>query len=390
MSKISAYYGEFLISPVPLELSLNYCSHRCSYCFANLNKPDRNASAKEIITQIANSHKNTSYESLLLANKAAVLISNRVDPFAESNYRIALPIIEMLQSNGNPVVFQTKGGKGIDKCLDSLNYKTLWYISISFWDDEKRKKIEPAAPSISERLELVKELKQQGHDVIIGINPLCPDWLPESEFESLLEKLQELNIKNLWISSLHLNSQQIASMPDYDRAKYSQELLNDAKSKNQTRLLDYLELCCLKAKKNNFSVLSITLGMHDPIFQNAHNLLGSSLIPTFSDFKNNLIETYSKTLIESQEEEIKYIAFDFDLLWDYLRHPYFLHESTQHRGYLMVHDRTFVRVGDKKLKLPKTLKGILRIMYEKNKLEKMFGVDKIELNNQIAYLLEIN
>ena len=38
---IEPYFGEFLINPVPLELSFNYCSHKCAYCFANLNKPDR-------------------------------------------------------------------------------------------------------------------------------------------------------------------------------------------------------------------------------------------------------------------------------------------------------------------------------------------------------------
>lgn len=43
---ISPYYGEFMVSPCPLELSFNYCSHGCVFCFANLNKPLRNFDAK--------------------------------------------------------------------------------------------------------------------------------------------------------------------------------------------------------------------------------------------------------------------------------------------------------------------------------------------------------
>lgn len=38
---LDVYYGEFLINPIPLELSLNYCSHKCAYCFANVNQPGR-------------------------------------------------------------------------------------------------------------------------------------------------------------------------------------------------------------------------------------------------------------------------------------------------------------------------------------------------------------
>jgi DNA repair photolyase len=46
---IEPYWGEFLISPIPLELSLNYCSHKCAYCFANLNDPKRTSDVKAIM-----------------------------------------------------------------------------------------------------------------------------------------------------------------------------------------------------------------------------------------------------------------------------------------------------------------------------------------------------
>ena len=46
---LDTYWGEFLTSPAPMELSLNYCSHGCEYCFANINTPDRKADVKAIL-----------------------------------------------------------------------------------------------------------------------------------------------------------------------------------------------------------------------------------------------------------------------------------------------------------------------------------------------------
>lgn len=38
---IRAYAGEFLTSPAGLELSMNWCGHACTYCFANLGRKRR-------------------------------------------------------------------------------------------------------------------------------------------------------------------------------------------------------------------------------------------------------------------------------------------------------------------------------------------------------------
>ena len=40
---IVPYWGELFVSPAPLEMTLNHCSHACAYCFANLNDPQRRA-----------------------------------------------------------------------------------------------------------------------------------------------------------------------------------------------------------------------------------------------------------------------------------------------------------------------------------------------------------
>ena len=108
---IEPYWGELLTSPCPLEMSLNYCSHKCAYCFANLNKPDRKADAARISRFIADFRNRKSWAATLMKNQYPIVISNRVDPLAVSNDAIALPLTQQLVEIGCPVAIQTKGGR---------------------------------------------------------------------------------------------------------------------------------------------------------------------------------------------------------------------------------------------------------------------------------------
>lgn len=95
---IQAYSGEYLISPIPMEMSMNYCSHKCAVCFANLNQPNRKLDFKDFVSALKTSEKGKTLRSYLLKNKYPVLLSNRVDPFALSNYKQLNAIVEMLDT----------------------------------------------------------------------------------------------------------------------------------------------------------------------------------------------------------------------------------------------------------------------------------------------------
>ena len=168
------FYGEFLVSPVPLELSFNYCSHSCAYCFANLNKRDRRADIAATMNTLATYRQRSTLTAILLQQGYPVLVSNRVDPFAASNYRQFLPVLEVMSDLGIPVAIQTKGGRGIDQALDLLTSPTVFYITIESDQDEVVKRIAPGAPSIAERFELIALLRSKGHPVVVGWNPCVP------------------------------------------------------------------------------------------------------------------------------------------------------------------------------------------------------------------------
>ncbi len=206
---IQAYWGEFSVSPVPLEVSLNYCSHRCEFCFANLNTPDRTADMPAIMRLLANYENRKSVEALLLRAGYPVLASNRVDPFAHSNFQQSVPMFRMMAETGIPFAIQTRGGRGIDEVL-TFAPPSVWYVSIAQTDDELRKKLEPGAPSLDERYELIDKLTDAGHRVVLGLNPLVPEWCPDPSL--VLERARDAGAEGVWIEGLHLSGRQVERM----------------------------------------------------------------------------------------------------------------------------------------------------------------------------------
>lgn len=232
MSIIEPYWGEFLISPIPLELSLNYCSHKCGYCFANLNDPKRHGDVKKIMRFLSDYHNRDTLSAVLMQEGYPICISNRSDPFAYSNAKQIMPILETLAGIGAQVTFQTKGGNGIERAID-LFPKSVWYISISFANDDLRRKIEPGAPSIASRFDLMEKVIAAGGRVIIGLNPAVPEWLSNDDIESVLKAAAERGVEGAWIEELHLNSRQIGNMSQAERRAIGMDILDRAKKRKK-------------------------------------------------------------------------------------------------------------------------------------------------------------
>jgi DNA repair photolyase len=213
---ITSFYGEFLVNPVPLEWSGAYCSHACPYCFANLNSeyrkqtkgvPLRYADVKNTINLIQQQYERDSMEAFWLREGYPVLLSNKVDPFSNSNYRTALPLINLMAEMDIPMAFQTKGGRGIDEALEVIK-PSVWYITIEFSDESLARQLEPAAPSIESRYELIAKLRDRGHEVVLGLNPLSVEWCPEPE--KILQRCKDLGVWGVWTELLHFNKDQAA------------------------------------------------------------------------------------------------------------------------------------------------------------------------------------
>jgi DNA repair photolyase len=224
---IRPYAGEFLVSPAGLELSMNWCGHACTYCFANWFKPDRRADIRGIVGLLAEHHKRRSREARLLQARVPMLVSNHVDPFAGTNAVQFEPIWEMCVELSIPLAWQTRGAhKAHRPILERVVRETprsVWYISIPMLDDDVRRQVEPHAPSIGSRLELVQQLIEAGHVVTVGVNPLTVDWLPK--FEPLLDQLKAAGVWGVWIQVPYFSKSFKGNLDDKARSRLGEQFI---------------------------------------------------------------------------------------------------------------------------------------------------------------------
>lgn len=292
---IYPYVGDYLISPVPLQLSFNWCSHACSYCFANLNTPGRSFDLPEFQKQLKAIRSNNGLQSVLLRQQYPVLISNLVDPFATSNYGIAANVIEQLSIMGIPVALQTRGAQDKNKqANEALNEliewlpPSVWYVSVPMLRDEIRKKLEPAAPSIGYRLDLIDRLREAGHKVLAGVNPTVSDWLPEDDGERLLDALKARGVTGIWVAALHFNQKQMKVMPAIDRERLGEMVikkgLDNARDLRQP-CFDYITRLTTYARSTGLWVEGMYDGRENRFFAPFYQTY-NKLFPTIHHFIN--------------------------------------------------------------------------------------------------------
>jgi hypothetical protein len=111
MSDLRVYFGEFMRQFYALELSGNFCSHACAYCYANLNKPDRAANPTATLNALktAQDRQHKDLLARLIVEKYPVVMSNHIDPFSNSNWRIYRTYIDIFRDMKIPL-FQSHIG----------------------------------------------------------------------------------------------------------------------------------------------------------------------------------------------------------------------------------------------------------------------------------------
>lgn len=288
---LSPYYGEYLISPVPLELSLNYCSHACPYCFANLVARKRTTDMPQLQRLLQDYPNRKTLTAVLMQQGYPVCFSNHVDPFATSNARQSLPLIETFVGLGIPLQFQSRGGAMSDltvvrQALDLLPNPTVWYVTIEMWDDARRKQLSPAAPSIPHRLELIELLRERGHHVVLGFNPAVPEWITRSEADLLLEAVAERGVSGVWTERLHFSYPQRDAMTPRERTAIGEPLIKRAMQR-RTGAQDADLLCHVRESAAALGLAVYSIGQPDRSdFFAPYHAAYEHTFPVMQDFIN--------------------------------------------------------------------------------------------------------
>lgn len=283
---IDPYFGEFLVNPVPLEMGLNYCSHGCSYCFANLNQRSRTANVKQIMALLSDYPNRKTLTAQLLRQGYPVLVSNRVDLLATSNAHVGLPIVRTMVELGIPLSFQTRGGRerDVDELIGMLDRPAVWYISVSELDDELRRRIEPGAPTVESRFALMERLAGLGHTVMLGANPLVREWQPDPR--PLLHRARECGATGAWIERLHFHYRQVRTMTERERGAIGDEVITRAQKRrpDPDDMAHFMEARA-HALDLGLEVYSIGQGCRSDFFTHYHRVYDKTFV-TMQDFVN--------------------------------------------------------------------------------------------------------
>ena len=152
------------------------CPNKCLYCYAAYMSSFSKHSEEwgEFIDVKRTAKKINTFK---IKNKK-VMISTVTDPYNsyEKKYKVTRMIMEQLVKSEAFITIVTKS-KLVLRDVDL--FKKMKYleiaISISLLDENLKKKIEPNSSSIKERLETLKELKQNGIKTIVFISPIIPE-----------------------------------------------------------------------------------------------------------------------------------------------------------------------------------------------------------------------
>jgi len=141
----------------------------------------------------------------------SVLFSSVTDPYVgmEAKYQITRKCLEVLADFGyeGSIGIQTKSPL-VTKDIDIL--KKLKKVAVGFTvttlDDAVSRFLEVKAPSVSSRIDALRELHINGVSTYAFVGPILPYFInTEQKINELLDKLQEVGVDEVWFEHINLS-----------------------------------------------------------------------------------------------------------------------------------------------------------------------------------------
>ena len=181
------------------------CQHNCAYCYVpNVLRIDRTKWGTFVDVR-------TNIPSILLKelrNKkpGTIGVSTVTDPYQpiENKFKLTRYCLEQLVKYNFPVCIQTKS-KLVLRDLDIISKlsKAEIMFSIGTLDDNERKKLEPNASTISDRLNAMKKFSDEGIKTNVFFGPVYPTIKVE-DLEEIVNTFIENGAKEIMVDKFNL------------------------------------------------------------------------------------------------------------------------------------------------------------------------------------------
>ena len=281
---IRLYCGEYMKVPVGLHMMLNECSHNCYYCFAklsNLKGTDFNAIYKQL-QKLGDGEPGKNLAKYLFQKGHSICISNTTDPFAASNADGFKELSEWMTDRNINFMLQTRGGKHFSEVIRKIKPTAIYFTVTSDRDDFVKLR-EPAAPLFEDRMQMIKEAKEAGHFIIVGLNPYVSAWW--QDFNGFAQRLLDMGVDHIWLGAMHMTAMQLQAMHTSKKTMFASEI-KDAMAKKSNKKAN-LRSCIRYLDDLGFNATigreSTKLNFWDDYFK-----LGYPFMPTSDGFLSHL------------------------------------------------------------------------------------------------------
>lgn len=203
------------------------CGFGCLYCYSQKNKCFRNriepwgefvdvkTNFLEVLTKELNS---ITPERVLMGSTTEIYQQ------AEKEYQLTRGAIEILNSRNIPITILTKSNL-IEKDIDILNNAKIC-LTINLHDNSLIKKFEKRSPSIEERINTLKKLKENNINAYVHVGPVFPEL---TDIEIIMEMVHGLTSRvnfesfNYWMSPYNTSAANLPFKNIYSKeAEYSE------------------------------------------------------------------------------------------------------------------------------------------------------------------------
>ncbi len=180
------------------------CAHGCRYCYvpAVLHQPRReltNVAAKINIPQVLR-------RELKRKQPSIVGISTVTDPYqpAERRCKLMRKCLPLLHKRDMAVDVQTKS-QMVTRDIDLLQRfeRAAVGVTVTSFDAEMQRLLEPHAPSAGQRLDAVRELADSGIATYVFFGPVLPD-LDVDDAAGCVRRFADAGADELMVDTLHL------------------------------------------------------------------------------------------------------------------------------------------------------------------------------------------
>jgi len=184
------------------------CQHACRYCYAEsyTRRFSNHTEAWGDFVDVKINAPTVLAREVKKKPKGTVYLSSLTDAYQplERKYELTRRLLEILLQHQFPISIQTKSALVV-RDLDLIRkfHECEVGFTITTLDDNVRKSFEPTSSSVEEKLQAIKELKENDVQTFVFFGPVLP-YLSDQNLEKYFHQIAGADVDYIYVDKLNL------------------------------------------------------------------------------------------------------------------------------------------------------------------------------------------